>query len=57
MKMKAINWNEEDAGVTFEYEDVPADMMDLAEEWRQNLIESAAEASEELMENTWVAKS
>lgn len=48
--MKAINWNEEDAGVTFEYEDVPADMMDLAEEWRQNLIESAAEASEELME-------
>ncbi len=50
VKMKAINWNEEDAGVTFEYEDVPADMMDLAEEWRQNLIESAAEASEELME-------
>ena len=57
VKMKAINWNEEDAGVTFEYEDVPADMMDLAEEWRQNLIESAAEASEELMENTWAAKS
>lgn len=42
---------------TFEYEDVPADMMELAEEWRQNLIESAAEASEELMENTWAAKS
>lgn len=38
VKMKAINWNEEDAGVTFEYEDVPADTTDLAEEWRQNLI-------------------
>ncbi len=50
MKMKAINWNEEDAGVTFTYEDIPADMQDLAEEWHQNLIESAAEASEELME-------
>ncbi|VEC83716.1 elongation factor G [Raoultella ornithinolytica] len=48
--MKAINWNEEDAGVTFTYEDIPADMQDLAEEWHQNLIESAAEASEELME-------
>jgi elongation factor G len=50
VKMKAINWNEADAGVTFEYEDIPADMQDLAEEWHQNLIESAAEASEELME-------
>ncbi len=39
-------------GVTFEYEDIPADMQDLADEWHQNLIESAAEASEELMENT-----
>lgn len=37
-------------GVTFEYEDIPADMQDLADEWHQNLIESAAEASEELME-------
>ncbi|MDR7344074.1 elongation factor G [Pantoea alhagi] len=50
IKMKAINWNEEDAGVTFTYEDIPADMVDLAEEWHQNLIESAAEASEDLME-------
>ena len=49
-KMKAINWNDADQGVTFEYEDIPADMVDLAEEWHQNLIESAAEASEELME-------
>lgn len=50
VKMKAINWNEADAGVTFTYEDIPADMQDLASEWHQNLIESAAEASEELME-------
>ncbi|ETS31430.1 translation elongation factor G [Photorhabdus temperata] len=50
VKMKAINWNEEDQGTTFTYEDIPADMQDLAEEWRNNLVEAAAEASEELME-------
>ncbi len=50
LKMKAIKWNDEDQGVTFEYEDIPADMQELAEEWHNNLIESAAEASEELME-------
>ncbi len=50
IKMKAINWNDADQGVTFEYEDVPAGMLELAEEWRQNLVESAAEASEDLMD-------
>src|SRR5699024_10195163 len=50
LKMKAINWNEADQGMTFTYEDIPADLKDLADEWHQNLIESAAEASEELME-------
>ncbi|MGV7963379.1 elongation factor G [Photorhabdus tasmaniensis] len=50
VKMKAINWNEADQGTTFTYEDIPADMQDLAEEWRNNLVEAAAEASEELME-------
>jgi elongation factor G len=50
IKMKAINWNEDDQGMTFTYEDIPADMTELAEEWRQNLVESAAEASEELMD-------
>ncbi|MBF1995872.1 elongation factor G [Serratia symbiotica] len=50
VKMKAINWNDADQGVTFEYEDIPADMQALAEEWHQNLVESAAEASEELMD-------
>ncbi|OAT31295.1 elongation factor G [Proteus myxofaciens] len=50
VKMKAIRWNEEDQGVTFEYEDIPADLQDLAEEWHNFLVESAAEASEELMD-------
>ncbi len=50
IKMKAINWNEADQGTTFTYEDIPADMIELAEEWRNHLVESAAEASEELME-------
>ncbi|GAB1439652.1 elongation factor G [Providencia sp.] len=50
LKMKAIKWNDEDQGVTFEYEDIPASMQEAAEEWHNNLIETAAEASEELME-------
>ncbi|KMJ43760.1 elongation factor G [Xenorhabdus khoisanae] len=50
LKMKAINWNETDQGTTFTYEDIPADMLELAEEWHQNLVESAAEASEDLMD-------
>ncbi|PQJ83393.1 MULTISPECIES: elongation factor G [Aliivibrio] len=50
IKMKTINWNEADQGMTFTYEDIPADMQELADEWRQNLVEEAAEASEELMD-------
>lgn len=50
IKMKAINWNEADQGMTFTYEEVPANMQADCEEWRQNLVEAAAEASEELME-------
>ena len=50
IKMKAINWNEADQGMTFTYEDIPADMQELAEEWHNNLVEAAAEASEELMD-------
>ncbi|WP_418139445.1 elongation factor G [Oceanimonas smirnovii] len=50
VKLKAIDWNEADNGTTFEYHDVPEDMQELAEEWHQNLVEAAAEASEELME-------
>ncbi|ANS86630.1 elongation factor G [Vibrio scophthalmi] len=50
IKMKMINWNEADQGMSFSYEDIPADMQELAEEWRNNLVEAAAEASEELMD-------
>ncbi|WP_206483166.1 elongation factor G [Thalassotalea sp. G2M2-11] len=50
IKMKAINWNEADQGMTFSYEEIPADMQELAEEWRENLISEAAEANDELME-------
>ena len=50
IKMKAVMWNEEDQGMTFSYEDIPADLIDTAEEWREKMIESAAEASEELTE-------
>ncbi|GHA44554.1 elongation factor G [Photobacterium aphoticum] len=50
IKMKSINWDEADQGMSFTYEDIPADMVELAEEWRQNLIEAAAEATEELMD-------
>jgi len=50
VKMKAINWSEEDQGMTFTYDDIPADMQELAEEWRENLVSEAAEATEELMD-------
>jgi peptide subunit release factor RF-3 len=38
IKMKAINWSEDDHGMTFTYEDIPEDLQDLAEEWRLNII-------------------
>ncbi|MBB5212497.1 elongation factor G [Microbulbifer hydrolyticus] len=50
VKMKAILWNEEDMGMTFDYADIPADMQDECEEMREFLVEAAAEANEELME-------
>ncbi len=50
IKMKAINWNAEDQGMTFTYEDIPEDMADLAEEWRTHMVEAAAEANDELMD-------
>ncbi|MBJ7556337.1 elongation factor G [Marinomonas spartinae] len=48
--MKAIMWNEEDQGMTFSLEDVPADLLDEATGWREQMIEAAAEANEELMD-------
>tara|TARA_R100000808_G_scaffold24680_1_gene57560 strand:- start:1256 stop:3220 length:1965 start_codon:yes stop_codon:yes gene_type:complete len=47
---KAILWNEEDQGMTFTLADIPADMADEVAEMREFLVESAAEATEELME-------
>lgn len=49
IKMKAINWNEEDQGMTFNYEEIPAELKDKAEEMHNDLVEAAAEANEELM--------
>ena len=50
VKMKAIVWNTEDQGTTFFYDDIPADLQDLCEEWREHMLEAAAEANEEVME-------
>lgn len=50
VKMKAISWNDTDHGVTFSYDNIPENMKPASEEWRQNLLEAAAEASEELMD-------
>jgi elongation factor G len=50
VRMKAIFWNEADMGTTYEERDIPADMVDACNEWREHMIEAAAEASEELME-------
>lgn len=49
IKMKAIYWNEDDKGTTYREEEIPADMVELANEWRSNMVEAAAEANEELM--------
>ena len=50
VRMKAIYWNEEDKGMTYELKDIPSDLADVAQEWREKMLESAAEASEELMD-------
>ena len=49
VKMKQILWNEEDKGITFDYGDIPADLQELAAKWRENMVEAAAEADEDLM--------
>ena len=50
IKMKAIIWSENDQGMTFEYEDIPAEMLDQCESMREFLVESAAEANDDCME-------
>ena len=50
IKMKAIYWDKESKGVTFEEKDIPVDLVDQAEKYREQLVEAAAEGSEELMD-------
>lgn len=49
IKMKAIIWDEASQGMKFEYQDIPADLVETAKEWREKMVEAAAEANEELM--------
>ncbi len=48
-KMKAIIWDEASQGMKFNFEEIPADLLASAKEWREKMVEAAAEASEELM--------
>jgi len=50
IKMKAIHWSPEDLGVTYEEGEIPAAMLSDCDSWRERMVESAAEASEELMD-------
>ncbi|SOY93663.1 protein chain elongation factor EF-G, GTP-binding (ribosomal translocase) [Cupriavidus taiwanensis] len=49
VKMKAIVWDEASQGVRFEYQDIPADLLATAQEWRDKMVEAAAEADEALL--------
>ena len=48
-KMKAIIWDEASQGMKFTFEEIPAELVALAKEWREKMVEAAAEANEELM--------
>ncbi|HEY5702488.1 MAG TPA: elongation factor G [Gammaproteobacteria bacterium] len=50
LKMKAIYWDEENMGMTYKEEEIPAELAELSQEWREHMLEAAAEANEELME-------
>ena len=50
VRMKAITWDEASQGTKYEVRDIPADLVDVAKEWREKMVESAAEANEELMD-------
>ena len=51
IKMRAIYWDEASQGMKFDYREIPADLVDVATEWRAKMVETAAEASEDLMNN------
>jgi elongation factor G len=48
-KMKAIIWDEASQGMKFTFEDIPSELVETAKEWREKMVEAAAESSEELM--------
>ncbi|POR48128.1 translation elongation factor 2 (EF-2/EF-G) [Paraburkholderia eburnea] len=50
VKMKAIVWDDESQGVKFEYAEIPANLLETAKEWREKMVEAAAEADETLLE-------
>ena len=49
IKMKAIYWDDSSQGMKFDYRDIPADLVHTCKEWREKMLEAAAEANEELM--------
>jgi elongation factor G len=49
VKMKALYWDDASQGMKFEMRDIPAELRELAEEWREKMVEAAAEANEDLM--------
>ena len=49
LKMRAIIWDEESQGMKFEYKPIPAELEAAAQQWRENMVEAAAEANEDLM--------
>ena len=50
VKMKAIIWDEGSQGIKFEYSEIPAELADVCNEWREKMVEAAAEANEEFMD-------
>ncbi|MEQ1601929.1 MAG: elongation factor G [Methylophilaceae bacterium] len=49
IKMKAVYWDDASQGMKFDYRDIPADLKEECDKWRENMVEAAAEATEELM--------
>ena len=50
VKMRAINWDDASLGVKFSYEEIPADLKELAQKWHDHMVEAAAEGSPELLD-------
>ena len=50
VKMKAVYWEEENMGMRFEYREIPEDLQDVSDEYRERMVEAAAEANDELMD-------